>query len=210
MATDYTTGELITGMNVTEYFRDSVGTALAHQQVEASEETVFYVVNLLSHFTRADRLFTHSEDGIHLQPLALMYVQAVDANTMVERQNALRRLGDVALIISGLFAGSLSRKLVDIDYYIAMGGGAYGFLSDMSTGATHGRLFSTIFGELSAKFQLFVDVLAEVSDNAHLGSKTDILRLYEIWARTGSVRVAARLRRLGIEPCAASISRREN
>jgi len=210
MTTDYATGQLITGMNVTEYFRESVTSALSHQQVEAGEETVFYVVNLLSYYTRADRLFSQTDDGILLRPLALMYAQALEASTMIGRQNALKRLGDVALVVSGLFAGSFSQKLVDIDYYIAMGGGAYGFLSDISAGAAHSRLFSVIFGELSAKFQIFVDVLAEVSENANLGSQTDILRLYEIWMRTGSPRAAERLRRLGIEPCAASISKRQN
>ncbi len=210
MAIDYVAGQLITGMNVTEYFRDSVTSALSHQQVDAGEETVFYVVNLLSYYTRADRLFSHSEDGMLLRPLALMYAEALEANSVVERQNALRRLGDVALVVSGLFAASFSQKLVDVDYYIAMGGGAYGYLSDLSEGQAHARLFKTIFGELSAKFQTFVDVLAEVSENAHLGSQSDILRLYEIWMRTGSPRAAGHLRRLGIEPCGASISKRQN
>ena len=48
-----------------------------------------------------------------------------------ERNRALQRLGDVSLFIAGFFAGSFARKLVDIDYHIAMGGRAYGSLADL-------------------------------------------------------------------------------
>jgi len=33
----------------------------------------------------------------------------------------LQRLGDVSLFIAGFFARSFARKLIDIDYHIAMG-----------------------------------------------------------------------------------------
>jgi hypothetical protein len=60
---------------------------------------------------------------------------------------------------------------------------------------------------LSDKFARFVDVLAEVGEQSGLSSQTDIMRLYEIWLRTGSRRAAERLRKLGIEPVRTSIGR---
>lgn len=209
-AYDEPKANLITGMNVQEYFRHSVNSALAHQKVEATEETVYYVVNLLSCFTRADTLFTQTADGMELQPLALLYAEALEAPGAAERQLLLRRLGDVALVIAGLFSSSLNRKVVDVDYYIGMGGAAYGFLCEMSKSSVRGRVFCAIFNELSRKFQVFVDVLAEVSENSHLSSGTDVLRLYDLWVKTGSQRVADKLRKLGIEPAYASTSRRWN
>jgi hypothetical protein len=209
-ATDVLDARLITGMNVQEYFRDSVTTALANQKVEAGEDTVYYIVNLLAYFTHADRLFANTPEGVVLQPLALIYAEAVEAPSPEERQHLLRRLGDVALLISGLFSSSLNRKPVDIDYYIAMGGSAYGFLSDLNRGTVRGRAFRGIFGELSRKFQAFVDVLAEVGEKSPMNSSTDIMRLYEVWLRTGSKRTADRLRKLGIEPAGGSVSRRHN
>jgi hypothetical protein len=208
--TDALDANLITGINVQEYFRDSVTTALANQRVDAGEDTVYYIVNLLAYFTHADRLFSSTPEGVVLQPLALLYAEAVEASRPEERQQLLRRLGDVALLISGLFSSSLNRKLVDIDYYIAMGGSAYGFLSDLNRGTVRGRAFRGIFGELSTKFQSFVDVLAEVGEKSPMNSSTDIMRLYEVWLRTGSKRTADRLRKLGIEPAAGSTSRRHN
>jgi len=199
---------LIVDMNVAEYFKDSLHSALSRQKVKAGEDTVFYVVNLLAWTVRAENLFPQTPDGVGQQPLALTYAEAVEAKTPMEREAALRRLGDVALVVAGLFAASFSRKLVDVDYYIAMGGSAYGFLSEQASGSVRARTFRAIFAELSAKFQLFVDALAEVGDNTPMGSPNDVLRLYEIWLRTGSGYAAERLRKQGIEPARAAVSGR--
>ncbi len=191
---------VITQVNLHEYFRDAVNEALVHQSLETEEETVFYVVNLLSHFVRSEHLFADTEDGPMLQPLVEMYTAAAAAPSMEERTRLLRRLGDVALLISGIFSDSLNRKLVDVDYYIAMGGSAYGYLSDLVRDSLHKQALGSIFNELSHKFADFVEVLGEVSEKANLTSSSDVMRLYEIWLRTGSQRAANRLRRLGIEP----------
>ncbi len=201
---------LITGVNVAEYFKDSVTEALARQKVAAAEDTVYYIVNLLAYFTRADKLFRQTADGVEFQPLALIYAEAVEAPSAGERRQALRRLGDVALLISGLFSARLNRKVVDVDYYIAMGGAAYGVLCDLDRGTVRGRAFSAIFEELSSRFQVFVDVLAEVGERSHLKSSADTMRLYELWLRTGSPRAAAKLRGLGIEPVRSLSGARSN
>lgn len=204
------THALITGMNMTEYFRDSVSSALTNQKVEAGEDTVFYIVNLLAYFGRADKLFVQTPDGVMVQPLALMYAEALEATSPEGRRHSLRRLGDIALLISGLFSASLNRKVVDVDYYIAMGGAAYGVLGDLDRGTARGKAFSAIFDELSRKFQVFVDVLSEVGENSHLKSSADTLRLYEVWLRTGSQKAAARLRKQGIEPVQSLVGSRLN
>jgi hypothetical protein len=64
--------------------------------------------------------------------------------------------------------------------------------------------------ELSQKFLRLVDVLAEVGEHSRLGASNDLMRLYEIWARTGSVRAAGKLRSLGVEPVPSSFGRRWN
>ncbi len=201
---------LITSRTVEEYFQDSVDTALNNQGIEADSQTVYYVVNLLTMFTRADALYERTQDGLTLKPLALMYADALESSSEKERNLNLRRLGDVALFISGLFSQSLSRKVVDVDYYVSMGGGAYGYLSSVMRGSSRGHALVDVFDELSTKFQEFVDVLSEVSDNTHLGSDTDILRAYEVWVRTGSKRVARQLRQMGLHLDSTSVSRRKH
>jgi hypothetical protein len=114
------------------------------------------------------------------------------------------------LFISGVFADSLNRKLVDVDYYIAMGGNAYSYLSDSSHNTLRWQVLSEVFEELASKFAVFVDILGEVSENAHFNRDVDVMRLYEVWLRTGSKRAGRRLQRLGIQPLHASVSRRQH
>src|SRR5207248_11431638 len=99
----------------------------------------------------------------------------------------------------GFSAQSFARKLIDIDYHIAMGGRAYATLAEtLSRGRS--RVLGNVFGELAEKFQPMVDALNEVSETSHTHSDKDILRLYEIWLKTGSARSYALLKRLGVDP----------
>ncbi len=200
------TDRVIPIANLREFFRDSVDNALANQRIEAADQTAYYIVNLLTIFARSEQLYERTSEGTRLKPLALMLAEALESDSGTERSMALQRLGDVSLFIAGCFADSLARKPVDIDYYISMGGGAYGTLSSMVRGTVRGRTFGSVFSELASKFQAFVDVLAEVSEMARVSSDRDILRLYEIWIRTGSRRAAALLRKLGIEPASGAVS----
>ncbi|MBT8132680.1 MAG: hypothetical protein KJO35_10455, partial [Gammaproteobacteria bacterium] len=182
---------------------NSLDAALSNQRVDAADHTAHYIVNLRTLYSRADELYDHTDDGRRIKPLAFMLSDSLEAGTALERDQALRRLGDVALFMAGFFAHSFSRKLIDIDYYISMGGGAYGHLSE-STRAPVG--FRDVFLELAEKFQRFVDVLNEISAMSCGNNDNDILRLYEIWMRTGSTRAATRLRCLGVEPSLFSVS----
>jgi len=181
-----------------EYFHGALRQALTHQRVAVEAQTEQYVVNLLTIFARSKQLFEQTPDGVRLRPLVQMLSDALEAPTVVERERHLQRLGDVSLFISGFFAHGFARKLIDIDYHIAMGGRAYGTLAD---GLARGRrqVLSRVFGELAVKFQPIVDALGEISDAARRYSQTDILRLYEIWLKTGSARARGLLRQLGVE-----------
>ncbi|MBI4948974.1 MAG: hypothetical protein HY955_02380 [Deltaproteobacteria bacterium] len=59
---------------------------------------------------------------------------------------------------------------------------------------------TSLFSELAGKFNVFVDVLTEVSEKSRLTSSKDILRVYERWLRTKSRQAERILRELGIEP----------
>lgn len=199
--------QLITETSLQEYFQTSISDALENQNLKAGADTVHYVVNLLTSFSRAEALFDRTPDGMMIRPLALLYAEAAEGTTLDERNRALRRLGDVALFISGVFSQSLNRCAVDIDYYVSMGGSAYSYLSDMVRGTNRGRVMSGIYEELASKFVDFVDVLGEVSEGPNCNNDTDVLRQYEIWLRTGSARAADRLRAAGIQPSSSSSSR---
>lgn len=197
---------LIVDTDIMAFFQDRVENAASNQHLDASQDSLHYVVNLLTVFSHSRELFETTPDGPMIRPLASFYADAVSATTTEERRHALKRLGDIALFVAGVFADSLNRKLVDVDYYIAMGGNAYGYLSDTVQNSLRWRCQGPIFDELSGKFTAFVDLLDEVSEHAHFRNHGDIMRLYELWMRTGSDRALSRLRRLGIEPSQGSVS----
>jgi hypothetical protein len=176
---------------------------MQRQGLTAGDCTAHYVVNLLTLFSRSDALYEEVDTGRGLKPLALMLADAVDAPGPSERAYALQRLGDVSLFIAGFFADGLAHKIVDIDYYIYMGGGAYHSLSRAIQSTRRGTAFGPVFDELAYKFKDFVDVLADIRAAAQDTHDQDVLRLYEIWLRTGSRRAERLLRGMGIEPNAS-------
>ena len=187
---------VVTPSSLKSYFHEAVRDAAAHQQVQADDVTLLYVANLLVDYSRAERLFDVDEGRRHLPVLVQLYRQALEARSQRERRLFLQRLGDVALVVSGLFRGALGRRLVDVDYYIAMGRSAYAFLLE----ANAEKALTQTFQELSEQFGDFVDVLSEVGPGGSGADSRDVLRLYDEWSRTGSLRAERQLRRLGIAP----------
>ncbi|MEX2352915.1 MAG: hypothetical protein WD709_01915 [Gammaproteobacteria bacterium] len=188
--------QLITDVDVREFFQGAVQSAISNQHLTISGETTLYLGNLLTSFVCSERLYDTTSDGVMLKPLAQHYLEALEAGSVQERILILRRLGDISLFISGLFAQSLKRSLVDVDYYIAMGGNAYSCLSDTNNRSA----LTTVFAELSQRFIEMVDVLSEVGETANLANNNDVLRLYEIWLKSGSKRAGEKLRQIGIHP----------
>jgi hypothetical protein len=193
-------GSLVAVTSLREFFRDAFHAASEHQHLEIDEQAEAYVVNLLTMFSRAEALYEQTAEGLRIKPLAHMLAEALDAPSAHARQRALQRLGDVSLFIAGFFARSFARKLIDIDYHIAMGGNAYSSLADTMQRSMSGRCAAGIYAQLARKFQRLVDALNEVSEMSYRHTDADVLRLYEIWMKTGSRRAHGLLRSLGVRP----------
>jgi hypothetical protein len=176
-----------------EYFKELVDVALSHQRLDAQELTAYYVVQLLTSFLQR----RPGNEDADATPLAVRLAHALDSGGVRQRLS-LKEIGDVALFVSGFFSDSLNRKLVDVDYYAAIGGRAYNVLSRVETDT-----FSPVFAELGEKFIAFVDVLSEVSERTSCASNSDLLRLYEKWLKTGSRRSGQLLVERGVVPNAS-------
>ena len=163
-----------------EYFKELVDGALSHQGLATQELTAYYVVQLLASFLQRG-IAQGEEDAT---PLAVRLARALDSGGVRQRAS-LKEVGDVSLFVSGFFSDSLNRKLVDVDYYVAI------------------DTFSPVFAELGTKFVGFVDVLTEVSERSSCTSNADLLRLYEKWLRTGSPRSGQLLAERGVVPNAS-------
>src|SRR3954452_21705494 len=147
------TGMLKLSASLSEFFQDCVSAAIRNQGLDTTVPTECYLVSILSDFTTAP-----PDD----EPLALKLARAVQSPD--ERVRQLKDVGDTSLYVSGFFGDSVQRKLVDLDYYIQMGGAAYMELARFFRGNPHSVVFGEVYDELGSKFPRFVDVLAEVSD----------------------------------------------
>lgn len=176
--------------SVDEYFHEVVTDALSAVDLDASEPASWYLVGLLGDFTKA-RLTD--------EPLGLKLAAPVeDAG---ERMRTLKQVGDTSLYVAGFFAESLSRTLVDVDYYVGLGQSAYGQLARSFGGTRSNRSIGEVYEELAEKFPKFVDVLMQVrkrTNLAELNQTTDIGKLYEIWLRTRDEWVEKKLKAAGL------------
>ena len=172
------------------YFRDQVDQAFRDEGVEADRLTGHYLVHLLAGY---------AAQPIEDRPLAIRLLQAIGASPR-ERRTTLREIGDTSLFVSGFWGDSLGGKLVDVDYYIDMGGCAYAELArDASSNVR--EPYGAVYGELAANFARFVEVLMTISRRtARARNDRDVIRLYERWMRTKSGWAARRLAEEGVMP----------
>jgi len=186
--------ERIASENLMEFFRDRVREAFQDLKLAPPEGVEFYLVNLLKDYHKAEELFALTEEGMRQEPLALILGDALQADPHT-RIRLFKKIGDLSLFTAGFFPASLQRQLVDVDYYVRMGGGAYETLSQL---LARERAFEEIYTELASRFIAYVDVLSEVSEKSAMVTDLDLLRLYETWLRTGSERAKQRLSEEGI------------
>jgi hypothetical protein len=191
-----TAPKVLSAHSIHEFFRELLALAIENQRARVQHTTELYLVNLLSGFLQTESLLVREEDGtLHRKPLALLLKDALDGEG-VARAQALRRLGDTSLFVSGMFSESLSASLVDVDYAIEMGSRAYDALGDVAE--RHGRGARSLWDELSEKFSQLVEVLNEVSERTLASSNAGLIRIYEKWMKTGSARIATLLAEHGV------------
>ena len=182
---------------LTALFHDLVRGAMAAQQVESSETTEFYLVQLLAAFARPGR------GALLGEPLGIEYLEALQLPAS-QRYEKLKRVADTALFVTGVFVDSLERSLVGPEYYAALGRNAYARLSAQPPRAA----LATLFSELAGRFPEFVRVLTEISVQEIFRREQDTLRLYKRWFHTRGAREAKLLLRRGIIPFAPPTQQR--
>jgi hypothetical protein len=188
---------LVLGSSLKEFFRSLVGEVVKRQRVSLDEITEFYVVNLLSEYAAAEKLFTEQVDGKReTEPLAMLYHRALQQDRE-ERIRTLRRLGDVSLYTAGFFQQSLKDRIVGADYYVNMGRTAYGAVAEMSPSTA----FVSVYQELQQKFLAVVEVLEEIAARGMAASgPAGQMKVFESWSHSGNGRLESVLVDVGLLP----------
>jgi len=179
-----------------EYFSEVVEDGFEKRRLKTYPQVKDYLVSVLTHYLDARNLYEpeFDESGVKQpQTLAEMLLEAHQSEPF-RKISLLKKLGDKSLYISGFFGDSLQRKLVDIDYYVQMGGAAYAALSTSTKEDIHAKVYS----EISKRFLDIVEVLTFISQAAHVNSNESVLRLYENFLRTGSPIAQEKLLQMGV------------
>ncbi|MFQ5418533.1 MAG: hypothetical protein ACE5FL_16015 [Myxococcota bacterium] len=178
-------------------FAELVAGALCETRVRPSPMAVSYLIELLD--SQVGRVSPEAAESDGDASLAEALLTAT-LHRGSDRVTRLRKLGDRALFVAGYFGDSLSRSVVDLDYYGDVGRAAYASLAETLGCEVREQTWPSLYNELADRFDQFIDVLTAVGDRSRPRQNEDLLRVFERYLRTGSERDRARLLRLGHAP----------
>lgn len=197
MSRDHATSTPDLLCNPKDFFQDSLSQAFEECHIQVDPLVHSYLVDVLTYYLLTEHLYEKdTESGRNRQDtLAEMLLRANGAGiTERERFELLKKLGDSSLYISGFFGDSLQRKVVDVDYYINMGSTAYVSLSKGVSDNT----FSQLYQQIAQRFDRFVEAFTVMSHRAMTHGEKNIMRLMDVYSRTGSKSAKQSLADLGI------------
>ena len=179
---DNETMDVLPHASVDGFFYEVLTEALEEARIDATAPAGWYLVSLMGDFTHA---------RLPDEPLAMKLAHARVAEPG-DRVKGLKEVGDTSLYVAGFFTESLTRKMVDADYYIGLGRGAYSELAGQLGGS-----LTEVYRELAAKFPAFVEVLAAVRRKVDFAGY-DVVKLYQQWLTSRDAWVEKKLRALGV------------
>ncbi len=162
-------------------FRDLLSEALASERVMLQAAGQAYLCRLCRRMAHSNALHGGQDADERGTPaLAWLYREARRAAPS-QRFNAYRTLGDIALVVSGLFQPHVVRRssAVGVDYYVGMGSAGYATAAQLAADSG----FGPILAELSENFARLVEVFARVAENTGLPVADDLSALYARFRR---------------------------
>jgi hypothetical protein len=176
---------------LTALFHDLVRSAMATQQVQSSETTEFYLVQLLEAFARP------GHPDLLDPPLALDYLQAFHLPA-AKRYEKLKRVADTALFVTGHLRRQPRAEPGRSG--VLCGDRAERLRATVRAIVAHGAR-GTVRGA-RGPLPEFARVLMEISAQELFRREQDTLRLYKRWLHTRGRHEADLLVRRGIIPFA--------
>jgi len=179
-----------------DFFRERIEHAAERNKLDGNDDALWYLTQLLCNYSKTSCFLDDNGTGATLTPLAEYYRMALESPTKHERRLQLQRLGDVAMVVAGLFAGALNRKTIDVRYYMSMGEAAYGTLAGETSQSSRDRALQGIFESLASDFSDYVVVISEVPTRST--AEKDLLQLVDEWEASHHPALARQLRQQGI------------
>ena len=164
------------------FFVDEIEAAEERLRIQLGAHSKLYLIHLLKRLSESEDFF-YSE-VIKDKPLGIVLLEALHKN-IFERLRDLKIVGDLSLIFSGLYPDYLTKRLVDIDYFIDLGRRSYHLLSDAYSPYRTKRELFVLYSQLVADFVLLIEVLTEISGDLNFLDESNMQRAYSRWQKTG-------------------------
>lgn len=174
------------------YFRERLTECCSALQPQPQEDTLWYLGDMLARFGTSDQVFCNEQGTLTLRPLAMLYSDAHEAPTLRARQLILRQLGDLSLFLGALFPENFSRRGLEKDYLVGMGGSAYAYLSNSKLNHSH------VFYELAKAFTKMLELVSEACCKQTFFDASDIFAMYQRWRDTKNPLLKKQLEAIGI------------
>ncbi len=179
------------------FFIREVEAAEKKLDIDLSPESKVYLLHLLKQLTQGKELFY--EDVVRDRPLAIVLMEALHEN-IFQRIRGLKAVGDLSLIFSGLYPEHLTRRSVDLDYFIEMGQRSYRLLSDTYEQYGSKQELFHLYSMLVAEFVSLLEILAELSGELNFMDQEDLAKAMNRWKKTGLRRYREILAGGGVVP----------
>jgi len=188
--------------DIEKYFLDACHDVSCKQGIQMSESLTQYLASMLRRFVSSANFFEPETDPYTKKTknaIPAVGTKLLEANALgsFEQLVEMQQVGDLSLFTSGFFNKTLDRRMLDMDFYSAIGGQAYQRAGQIRNSISKEQALNVYF-ELSEKFLGLSEILSELSDQRYLNSQKDQLRLYEKWLSTGNPRIQRMLREVGI------------
>ncbi len=163
------------------FFVDEIEAAEQKLQLRLSPHSKLYILYLLKRLSE-ERDFFYA-DVIQDRPLGVVMMEAVHKN-IFEKARDLKAVGDVSLIFSGLYPDFLTRRTVDIDYFIQVGQRSYSMLSDAYGPYRTKQELRQLYSTLVSEFMTLIEILAGISEELNFMDTSDLSSMLARWHRT--------------------------
>lgn len=170
-------------LDSSRFFHNLVNEAVEERKIKTYPQIKSYLAEVMQHYLHTENLYDQQDSSGKRtrKTMTELYLTATQLGAK-ERVEKLKQLGDSSLYISGFFSDSFQRKIIDIDFYIDMGKMAFQSLAQDVDEDT----FSKLFNDISEQFLGLVDVLSLISQKAKMTDEDNILRMMDVYAKTGS------------------------
>jgi hypothetical protein len=123
--------KIILSTNLKGFFFDGLTELNKKSLCPVPQSIIYYSSDVLDKFTLSQDFFETSEGKIREKILGMKLLEATQL-TREEQKRVYKEVGDMSLMVCGYFSESVSKKIVDTQYYAQLGKMAYSHLNNVT------------------------------------------------------------------------------